>query len=270
MAALEDNINWPCKVRFSSRVRRAKISVDPLGHVELVLPQKDNFTATEQEKLLQSMLPWLQKTIDKLLPRIEQKSKVDELLLEYNESFSEEILPKYIYLPVLNERWTLHLYSFSNNYIEIKELSLPKKEYLPQVMQGHLGLYAQGAKIQQCCYLLQKWLINRAKPVLVDLTKKLAKSMNLSVAKISVKAQKGRWGSCTSSGNIALNARLILLDTYLIKHVILHELCHRIHMNHSAEFKALLESVSPQSLQKDKELDNALKNLPAWATMRCV
>ncbi|MGN0860558.1 MAG: M48 family metallopeptidase [Candidatus Spyradosoma sp.] len=73
----------------------------------------------------------------------------------------------------------------------------------------------------------------------------LADARGVSVGKISVRAQRSRWGSCTAEGALSLNWRLVLLPPELQDHVILHELAHRVHMDHSGEFWDLLNAWDP-------------------------
>ncbi len=271
-APLADGVKWPCKVRWSSRVHNPKISVHPLGHVELVLPKKIQFTLFQQQEFLQSMLPWLQKTLDRILPRAVQHKKAEQLLQEYTGILSAKALPQSIHLPLLGEHWKISKHDKVGGYIRAKELRKASETHtsLPSLTQdsyGELGIYAKETEIFMCCLLLQRWLVKKATEALTLRTKKLADIMNVDIAKVSVKAQRGRWGSCTSAGNISLNGRLLLLQPYLVDHVIYHELCHRVHMNHSTAFKKLLEKFSPQSLQKDKELSHTWKNLPLWALL---
>lgn len=68
--------------------------------------------------------------------------------------------------------------------------------------------------------------------------------------KISIKTQRKRWGSCTSKGHILLNWRLILAPLEVIDYVILHELCHLYHMNHSKQFWDLVSKIDPHFGEK--------------------
>jgi len=64
-------------------------------------------------------------------------------------------------------------------------------------------------------------------------------------ALVGVKAYKSRWGSCHHDGRIYLNWRLIMAPEQIIDYVMLHELCHLIHANHSRDFWALVQSLAP-------------------------
>ncbi len=60
---------------------------------------------------------------------------------------------------------------------------------------------------------------------------------------LSFKDLKSRWGSCSTNGEICLNVQLMRLPDHLIDHIILHELCHTVEMNHGTRFHKLLNSI---------------------------
>lgn len=82
----------------------------------------------------------------------------------------------------------------------------------------------------------------------------LADTYGLSFESIRYGNQKGRWGSCSSQGTISLNVGLMALPLELIDYVLVHELCHTRHMNHSAEFWQLVEECLPDFRERRKAL----------------
>jgi len=62
---------------------------------------------------------------------------------------------------------------------------------------------------------------------------------------IAVRDQKTRWGSCSSRGTLSFNYRLIFAPPIILDYVVVHELCHLTHMNHSKDFWNMLASVMP-------------------------
>lgn len=82
-----------------------------------------------------------------------------------------------------------------------------------------------------------------------------AKRLGLAFTKLSVRDQSSRWGSCSSSGGISLNWRLVIVDPHLQDYVILHELAHLTEMNHSRRFWSLLDSYDANRRAHEEELD---------------
>lgn len=83
--------------------------------------------------------------------------------------------------------------------------------------------------------------------------------MGLKFAEIKFRKMKSRWGSCSSRGVITLNTELIKVKKELIDYVLVHELAHLKHMNHSKRFHALVEVYLPNSKTLRKELRNREK-----------
>lgn len=62
---------------------------------------------------------------------------------------------------------------------------------------------------------------------------------------ITIRDQKSRWGSCSSSGTLSFNYRLIFAPPIILDYVVVHELCHLTHMNHSKDFWNMVAAVMP-------------------------
>ena len=73
----------------------------------------------------------------------------------------------------------------------------------------------------------------------------LSKYTKLRVRDISVRYYKRRWGCCDKKGNLVFNYLLFMLPEELQRYVIIHELCHTVYFNHSAEFWKLVERFQP-------------------------
>ena len=82
----------------------------------------------------------------------------------------------------------------------------------------------------------------------------LAAVNGLKVTRVTVRNQKSRWGSCSSTGTISLNWRLIQTPQFVCDYIILHELAHLRHMNHSGKFWREVESLCPDYPQAKKWL----------------
>ena len=74
---------------------------------------------------------------------------------------------------------------------------------------------------------------------------KYAQILGVSYGRITIRSQRTRWGSCSSKGNLNFNCLLTQVPEQVMDYVIVHELCHRIEMNHSGRFWKLVEQIMP-------------------------
>ena len=91
----------------------------------------------------------------------------------------------------------------------------------------------------------QKFLIEYCKSTMIPIILKKSNLLNKKIKNISFKDTKSRWGSCSSKGSIMINWRLIMAPPSVYKYVIIHELSHLVHMNHSYFFWKLVGELHP-------------------------
>ncbi len=95
-----------------------------------------------------------------------------------------------------------------------------------------------------------------AKQYLKERADVLSSALGIPYGRLAVRDTKTRWGSCSSAGNLNLHWRLVLLPKPLSDYVIVHELCHRVEMNHSTAFWSLVERVLPDYRLRRRQLKN--------------
>lgn len=83
-----------------------------------------------------------------------------------------------------------------------------------------------------------------AKQRLPEIVERLAAKHGFRYGTVRVKAAKSRWGSCSARNDINLSLFLVTLPEHLAEYIVLHELCHTVHKNHSERFHSLLDSVT--------------------------
>ena len=88
-------------------------------------------------------------------------------------------------------------------------------------------------------------LKKRAKKVIPARAAYYAPLVGVSYGRVSIRTQRSRWGSCSGKGNLNFNCLLMLAPAEVLDYVVVHELCHRLEMNHSPRFWAQVERVCP-------------------------
>ena len=86
-------------------------------------------------------------------------------------------------------------------------------------------------------------LRQQAKTELPERVAELAARFGFRYGRVTIRAARTKWGCCTARGNLWLSLFLMTLPEHLRDYVILHELCHTVHHNHSHEFHALVNSL---------------------------
>ena len=87
--------------------------------------------------------------------------------------------------------------------------------------------------------------LKKARMIFPERTAYFASRMGVSYNRITIREQKTRWGSCSSKGNLNFNWKLVLLPEALLDYVVVHELAHRLEMNHSDRFWRVVEGQLP-------------------------
>lgn len=101
-----------------------------------------------------------------------------------------------------------------------------------------------------------RWLKARAKEYLPARLSYRAYEMGIDYRQLRISSARSKWGSCSASGQIVLAWHLMMCPTESIEYVIIHELCHRLHMDHSKAFWAEVERFMPDYKKYKKWLDD--------------
>lgn len=98
-------------------------------------------------------------------------------------------------------------------------------------------------------------LSEKAKQIIPERVRFYAPKIGVTYNRITIRCQRTRWGSCSSKGNLNFNCLLALFPIEIIDSVVVHELCHRKHMNHSPQFYAEIDKVFPDYKRYHKWLN---------------
>ncbi len=226
---------YPYTVKHSPRARNVRLVVSSEGLV-VVVPQRF-CVARDLPRLLESKRDWIRTALEKVRLRT---------------SLKEETLglPEAVELQALGEVWR----------VEVAALA---KERL--IAEGATLTLTSDFNENEALAALRRWILLKGKHHLPPQLRGIAEQHGFQVGRIAVKEQKSLWGSCSSKGNINLNSRLLFLPPHLMRHVMMHELCHLREMNHSKAFHDLLSRFDSDIDAHAKELRHAWHKIPGWA-----
>ena len=134
------------------------------------------------------------------------------------------------------------------NFIETKKLWIEKNLAKIEEREKAIG------DIEPFTQEEIKVLAERAKIIISERVQHYAPKIGVTYNKVTIRCQRTRWGSCSSKGNLNFNCLLALFPLGIIDSVVVHELCHRKHMNHSPQFYAEIEKVFPEYKRCNKWL----------------
>lgn len=104
------------------------------------------------------------------------------------------------------------------------------------------------------CELPDIWYARASRVIMVPRVRHWAKVVGVTVEKVRINGGRTVWGSCNSLGDINLSWRLLKVPEDLREYVIVHEVCHRRHMNHGKRFWALVGKFIPDYVEKRRAL----------------
>lgn len=82
------------------------------------------------------------------------------------------------------------------------------------------------------------------------------KYFNVKPTAIKAKEQKKRWASCTAKKELLFNWRCVMAPSWVIDYIVVHEMCHMLHMDHSKDFWLLVEKIMPEYEKRREWLKN--------------
>ncbi|ROR34153.1 M48 family metallopeptidase [Inmirania thermothiophila] len=227
----------PYRIRVSGRARRARLTVDPGGEVEVVLPR--GAPARLAAELVRSHRGWIEAR------RAPARARRAHPRLG--------LAPRLVALRAAGEAWRV-----------VCDPAAP-----PGLREeaGARTLRLGGEAARRPARWLQAWLGERARALLPALVAAQAERTGLRPARVTVRAQRTRWGSCSAAGTVSLNRNLLLLPRWLVRYLIVHELAHLRHLDHSDAFWAEVARHEPRWRRAERALRRQV--LPLWSLPAC-
>lgn len=126
-----------------------------------------------------------------------------------------------------------------------------RKRIMVKKQAGKLLVVSPAADKEMIKKAMIKWYREQARELLTDKVDYYRKFINKPIGEIRIKEQKSRWGSCSARGNLNFNWKIVMAPDEIIDYLVVHELCHLLHMNHSKDFWQSVGSIL--SDYKDRE-----------------
>lgn len=166
---------------------------------------------------------------------------------------------------IRSKRKTISMQIANDGHLVIRApLRCPDKDILAFIEQNRQWIDRNTEKIRQRNKELEKLepftaqdienMAKKALEVIPGRVKYYAEKIGVKYGRITIRNQKTKWGSCSSKGNLNFNCLLMAAPPEVVDSVVVHELCHRLHMNHSKEFYAEVYRVFPEYDKWDKWL----------------
>ncbi len=230
-------------VRVSQRARFVRLYVSPAKGLEIVVPR--GFNCKHLPDVLERKSAWIERALERVRPHREQLLAV-----------SEWHLPERIHFRAVDLEWEVRL-----RWTTAKRLSINYHRPGQIELQGPVDDAALAGSV------LGRFLVVQAERYLPPLLASLSRSTGLHYNRVSIRRQRSRWGSCSARGSISLNAALLFLPYHLTRYVLVHELCHTVHLNHSQRFWALVGEHCPEYRSAEREMRGARDYVPRWAAV---
>ena len=204
-AALDTGLPWPIEIRHHPQARRLRLRLDP-GKRQLLLtcPPRSSRKAALDWAIGQRS--WVEAELAKLPPECPFKPG--------------EVIP-----------------------LEGVEIVLEWQSDRPRSARLEGDRLVCGGPSDGFARRIEAWLKRHARDLLSAETAAAARRAGVVVRAVSIGDAASRWGSCSASGAIRYNWRLVLAPPDVRRWVVAHEVAHRLHMNHGAAFKALEASL---------------------------
>jgi len=223
-------------VRESGRAKRLAIKVFPRGRVEVVVPRRTR--PGEVESFVSENREWIERA---------------------RASFAADHRPETFELPGLIR---LPAIGAVTRVCYVRRAAAKSVRY--HCSDGVLTLSGETGNDKRCVDALRRWLSATARREFEPRLRALSTLTESPFNKMHVRAQRSCWGSRSSSGTISLNLCLLFLEPALLRYLLIHELCHGRHMNHSRRFWKRVAKFEPEYRRLDRALTESWRQVPAW------
>ena len=228
----------PYQLKVSAKARQVYLRVEPGRGLQVSIPKR--YPKRSIPALVESQRAWIVESL------IDLDQKTLPLYRQWPPS----------QLDLLASGQLVDIYYRKNPEPEHASWSWPSENRL------HLSVDTHNKPLVASC--IADALKPVAKQLLEPWLQRCARVSRLRYRKMSIRGQRTVWGSYSSTGTLSLNYKLLFLRAELVDYVLLHELAHTRHLDHSAAFWRFLDELKPDAAKFDRELNDAGSLVPPW------
>ncbi|MGQ0429900.1 MAG: M48 family metallopeptidase [Gammaproteobacteria bacterium] len=222
------------RVRQSPRARRLAVRVLPGGLVEVVVPAGTRARTVQQ--FVARHRRWIEHKVEQYRPR---------------DLAPDDRLPDSV------------AFAASGHAFAVRYLPATGRLRL-RAGAGAIAIGGDVSRVALVRHALQRYTMRFAHATLGQRLAELSAATGLGYRSLQIRRQRTRWGSCSRNGTISLNACLLFQPPAVADYLLLHELAHTRHMNHSRRFWALVARHQPRWRELDAALMLGWREVPAW------
>lgn len=223
-------------VRESARAKRLSIKVFPRGRVEVVVPKRTR--PAEVEAFVEESREWIVSSL---------------AAFDAHGTGADLSPPVRIALPAIDREFAVAY-----------RLDAAKRSVRCRERGDTLILTGPTDDPALCRQALRRWFAKTARREFAPRLDALSGELGLPYKKLQIRAQRTCWGSRSCSGTVSLNLCLLFVTPDVLRYLMVHELCHGRHMNHSRAFWRLVARHEPRYRRLDRRLGESWRQVPDW------
>ena len=194
----------------------------------------------------------LQGVVQVVVPKTLSQQAIDDLIANKSNWIRQKLMQQQS-VPVSKPKQFVSGESFTYLGRNYRLKVLPGQVAPVKLKHGYLQVTVtpdQKSDQQLIRQRLRDWYLHRSIDKLEQKTSIYAEQMGVQPTQIKVKEYKSRWGSCNTRGEISYNWKIIMTPHRIVDYVVIHELCHLIHHNHSKQYWNQVRSIVPDYQSK--------------------
>ena len=215
--SLSDGTRVDCRITPSRRARRLRMTLKQDRTLVLTLPAHTG--TSEVREFIRKSIPWLEKTLKKVSSAAPKTAPA-----LYPSDFGFKLTAEHF--PI---RYEWHPVCWVGAKENGNHILVSGEVLRPELVQEALRLY----------------LIRKAEKLFAPLLRRISEKCGIPFGDLTIRYQKGRWGSCSPGKDISLNAQMLFLPPEAVEYIMIHELCHIREMSHSPRFWKLVTNWCP-------------------------